>query len=111
MSLLETLAAELAALHVQQIEGLHAQAPALRKADHLAQRLQSAGINAHAEGRIRADGSVASWIRAHGTVPRIRSALEKLDVVEANTEDYLAISELHVEGVVIHAFEPLAEPA
>lgn len=84
MSLLATLAADLAALHFAQIESLNAQAERIAHAERLAARLQSTGIPTTAHGRLRPDGSVHIYLRTTAEVPRLRNALVRLDIPEAD---------------------------
>lgn len=107
MSLLDTLSADLAALHFAQIESLNAQAERIAHAERIAARLQSTGIQATAHGSIRQDGSVRIWIRSSADVPRLRNALVKLDIPEAEHIEALMGSEIYVSDVPILSYPPL----
>lgn len=111
MSLIDTLAADLAALHVDQLAGLHAQMDRIAAAEQIALRLQRSGINAHAHGKIHVDGAASICVWAAADAPRIRTALEKIDVIER--EDLPAPSESLIcfaGDVPVYAFPPIVYP-
>ena len=111
MSLLDQLAADLGALHFAQLEGLNAQAERIAHAERLAGRLCSTGVPATAHGRLRPDGSVHIYLRTTATLPRLRNALVRLDIPEAEHIEALTSSELHVGDVPILSYPPIGHPS